>query len=584
MTTSIIDADSLLAIDIGSSSTRCLLFDVVDGRYRFLASGEAPTTAGAPYYNVGEGTRRAMNDLSEKTGRRLIGSGENIIMPSLPDSSGVDTVVATMSAGEPLKIVAAGLLEDISLTSAQKLAHSTYANVVSRIGINDHRQTSERINAIIRTRPDLVIVTGGTNKGSSRAVLNLIEAVGLASYLSPEAHKPYILYAGNEQIRKSVQAELEGITNLNFAPNVRPTLNIEDLSPAQQQLARIYKEIRKLQMGGIGELINWSGGTLLPTATAFSRMIRFLSQKYDPDKGVLGVDVGSRSTTVTAAFNGESVLRVNPSRGVGEGSRGILRKSSLEQITRWLPYDISEERVRDYVFHKEVYPRSLPVTKEMIALEQALAREALRISMREIAPEYPPDVKRAAENILPWMEPIIATGDVISRAPYLGQALLMLLDGLQPGGITTVALDQNNITAALGAAAKVNPLLAVQVIETSTFLNLGTIIAPIGVARYGTPILRVRMTSSSGAETTREVRFGTIEVLPVNRGERVKLHLRPLHQFDVGMGGPGKAGEVQAVGGALRVVIDARGRPLQLSHDPARRRKLAQRWLQALIK
>lgn len=112
-----------------------------------------------------------------------------------------------------------------------------------------------------------------------------------------------------------------------------------------------------------------------------------------------------------------------------------------------------------------------------------------------------------------------------------------------------------------------NPLLAVQVIETNTFLNLGTVIAPVGNARYGTPILRVKMTNQSGAETVREVKYGTIEILPVKMGEKVRLHVRPLRNFDIGMGEAGKAGEVQAEGGVLGIVIDARGRPLRLSED-----------------
>ena len=61
MTTSLIDADSLLAIDVGSITTRAALFDLVDGRYRYLATGCAPTTAGAPYRDIGEGLRGALD-------------------------------------------------------------------------------------------------------------------------------------------------------------------------------------------------------------------------------------------------------------------------------------------------------------------------------------------------------------------------------------------------------------------------------------------------------------------------------------------------------------------------------------------
>ncbi len=46
--------------------------------------------------------------------------------------------------------------------------------------------------------------------------------------------------------------------------------------------------------------------------------------------------------------------------------------------------------------------------------------------------------------------------------PSLGQAMLMILDGVQPVGATTVVLDQNHITAGLGVAAALNSVLAVR--------------------------------------------------------------------------------------------------------------------------
>lgn len=582
MATSIINTDSLLAVDIGTTSTRALLFDVVNGQYRFLASGEAPSTFGAPFFNIGEGLQRAMDNLTKVTGRRLIGSDENLIMPGLPDNSGVDALVATMSAGEPLKVVAVGLLKDITLASARNLVATTYAQVVDVINLNDRRQTTDRINTIIQIRPDVVVVAGGTDDGASQSVLELIEAIGLASYLAPENQAPHILFAGNQKIQDQVRSSMDGVGKLHIAPNIRPSLDHEVISPAQDELTAIYKQFRQTQIGGVGDLLSWSGNQLTPTAGAFARVIRFLSKKYDPDKGVLGVDIGSQNTTVVAAFDGVETLRVYPYIGVGTGSVNTLRKGTLEEITRWLPFATSEDAVRDYIYNKRIYPNSLPVTKKELAIEHALARQAIRLAVEHALPDFPAGNPRLASNLLPSVEPIIAAGSVISKAPTPGQALFMLLDGLQPIGVTTVVVDQNNLSAALGAAARINPLLAVQVIESSTFLNLGTIIAPVGHACFGTPVLRVRMTNVAGSKTTREIKYGMIETLPVRRGERVKLHLRPLHQFDVGMGGPGKAGEVQAVGGATGIVIDARGRPLQFSQDTKRRIQLAKRWYQNL--
>ena len=139
MTTSIVSADSLLAIDIGSVTTRVVLFDVVDGRYRFLASGSAVSTANAPFNDIGEGIRNALDRLHSVTGRKFVGKDERLIIPSRSDGAGVDTVAATISAGPSLKVVLVGLLENVSLKSVKHLANTTYSQVVETFGLTDYR-------------------------------------------------------------------------------------------------------------------------------------------------------------------------------------------------------------------------------------------------------------------------------------------------------------------------------------------------------------------------------------------------------------------------------------------------------------
>jgi hypothetical protein len=168
MTTSLIDADSLLAIDVGATTTRVALFDVVEGRYRFVATGTAPTTVDAPFNDISEGVRMALDHLQSITGRTLVGPDELLIVPTSGDGSGVDTISATLSVGTPLRIVAVGLLEDVSLESARNLATTTYARVVENISLNDRRKPEARIDAILRLRPDLILAAGGTQNGASQ--------------------------------------------------------------------------------------------------------------------------------------------------------------------------------------------------------------------------------------------------------------------------------------------------------------------------------------------------------------------------------------------------------------------------------
>jgi hypothetical protein len=312
---------------------------------------------------------------------------------------------------------------------------------------------------------------------------------------------------------------------------------------------------------------------MLPTATAFGRIVRFLSKMYTSEKGVLGVDVGASAVTVAMASGGQLRQSVYPEYGLGRGLSELLDKCSLADITRWLHLDISETYIKEYIYTKVLYPASLPATVEDMAIEQALARQVIQLAIKPMLEEVP-----GRNTLLPWFEPIVASGSVLTRAPNPAQSLLMLLDSLQPVGITTLVLDQNHLSSALGAAAAVNPVLVAQVLGSSTFQNLGTVISPVGGARYGTPVLRVRMTPEGGAETTVEVKEGALELLHLPVGQRAQLQLQPLHKYDVGMGGAGRGGSLRVVGGVLGVIIDARGRPLSLPADHARRREMIGKW------
>lgn len=577
MTTSLIDADSLLAVDVGTVNTRAALFDVVDGHYRFLASGVAPTTAGAPFHDVGEGMRLAIDNLQKITGRTLTGADARLIMPTTNEGTGVDTFAATISAGPALKIAVVGLLEDVSLESVRRLAHTVYCGALESISLNDRRKQEARIDAILRLRPNLVLVAGGTDGGASQSVLKLLEPVGLACYLIPENQRPELLFAGNQTLQEEIQGLLDQVVNLHFAPNIRPTLETEQLDASQSQVARLYGRVRAQQIQGVRELDELTGSRLLPTSAAFGRIIRYASEAHNLPKGVLGVDVGASATTLAAAFKEKLVLGAYPELGL---AAGLGDHAPLSEVLRWLPMEISEGEVREYLVNRALYPAVVPVAADELAIDQVMARLALQAAVKKASPGFPAGAPGSGAGLLPWFEPIIATGSVLTQAPSLAQTMLMLLDGLQPTGATTFMLDQNHIVASLGAAAAINPVLAVQVLE-SNVLHLGTVISPVGNARPGTHILRLKVVyEENGHETSIDVKQGGLEVLPLPTGQTARVQFQALHRYDVGVGGPGRALRVR--GGALGLIIDARGRPLRLPEDAGRRQELIRKWLWTL--
>ena len=578
MPSSLVDGNSLLAIDVGAANTRAVLFDVVEGEYRFVASGTAPTTAEAPFKDVSEGARDAILNLQTILGKTLLDASRGLITPSQANGSGVDALVVTLSAGAAIKTVVVGLLKDVSLESARRLTESTYARIVETIGLNDLRKPDQQIDSIMRARPDLVVITGGTDGGASRSIQKLLEPVGLASFLLPQEKRPAVLFAGNEKIGPAIKTLVGSLSPaLHFSPNVRPSLETEDLEPAQRELARMVINIRKRQIKGVDLLDLWSGGHLLPTAYATGRMVRFLSKVYGSDKGILSVDLGTSAAIISAAFKNKSTLNVYPQFGLGENLPGLLNYTTLEDILRWSSLDISTDVLRDYLYQKSLYPSTIAATKEDLAMAQAVARQSLYLAMQSARRDFPRNIASIKPTLTPLFEPILAGGASLSDASRPGQGLLLLLDSLQPVGVTTVILDQNNLLPLLGAAASQNNILPVQVLESGAFLSVGTVVSPVVSASYGTPILRGKLVYENGTEARVELKYGTLETLPLSSGEAGKLTVQCLRGADVGFG-PGRTGTIPVSGGALGVVFDGRGRPLDLPTDAVRRRELIKKW------
>ena len=198
------------------------------------------------------------------------------------------------------------------------------------------------------------------------------------------------------------------------------------------------------------------------------------------------------------------------------------------------------------------------------------------LAVRSAHKEFPGSVHASNEVMRP-LDLIIAGGGVVSDGMSQGQSLLMLLDAIQPVGILPILVDQNNLLPLLGVAASRNHHLPVQVIDSGAFTGLGTVVSVLASSSYGQQVLRVKLTYKDGTEARADVKFGGLEILPLASGQIARLSLKPVGRADAGLG-PGKGGSITVTGGAMGVVIDARGRPLQFPSEPARRRELIKKW------
>ncbi len=574
--------ESILAADVGSTMTKVVLIDVVEGEYRILAGAEFPSTLEPPWSDVSLAVLQCVSRIEEIVARRLLNEHGALIKPQAADGSGVDAFVATASAAEPLRVAIAGLMRDYSVESARKAALSTYTLTESLSAVDGEAGKGRRwdlparIEALHRQAPAVIVLVGGGDKGANAPLMDVAHAVVMACKTWPAASKPDLIFAGNAAARGAL-AELVGDSaRLSSVDNVRPTVQSENLEPLETELEALFVERRLNRLPGIGKLAGWSAQPIIATSKAFGAGVRALARHFE--SSALGIDIGGATTTLAVSDRG-LIQRVQRSDlGVSHNGENVARAAGIANVLRWLPAAMSEDEAWDRLANKATRPYALPASRRELWLEQAIAREAVRLAMQDLLLRWQPTGGQVSAGQLPPIDLFIGAGGVLTHAPYAGQAALMFLDALQPVSVVNLAMDTGGLLSQLSLIATVQPQAAAQLAAREGISALGTAICPIGAAKAGDVVLTYNVTYADGGTVSGEVKAGEIDVLPLAAGQKARLELKPARNIDLGQG-RGRAGITTAEGGLVGIIIDARGRPLVLPADPATRAEQNQQWL-----
>jgi uncharacterized protein (TIGR01319 family) len=535
---------SFLVAECGSVNTTLALFDVASGSYRLIARALAPTTAVAPWHNVMEGIYQALRQIETITGRSLLTAQRKLLTPARPNGAGVDHFYVVASAAEPIKILLVGLFDEVSLASARRVLGSTYGLEIASLSLNDEHAEETQLARVITAEPDMVFIVGGTDGGAEQRLLHLVETVSVGLRPLSETKRPPILYAGNRRLRERVGELFKNRAEVHVADNVRPDLETEALDDAVRVMNELYADLKIARLPGARTLHEWTRQPVLPTVQAFATVVRYFAALQ---KGrVMGVDLGSERVAVLVADAQGVQVYVRNDLGMGRAIVNVLNEVETAVIARWVPMDVSDEEIRDYIYHKSVNPQTVPMTELETYLEQAIAREIIRC---------------VAPSPLPPFNILLARGQTLTNTRP-GQSILLLLDALQPSGIFSVALDRYGVLPALGALAQTQPVAVVQALEAGVLSDLGWVIVPTGKGQPGQSVVKGVVDSPQGRFDL-DVEAGRIDITVLNSGQIAEVALAPDKRIDLGFG-PGKSKKLTVRGGAVGLVVDARGRPLSL--------------------
>ncbi len=567
----------IVATDCGSTTTKAILIENKGDEYRQTFRGEAPTTVEAPFEDVTSGVLNAFAELEELSGRKIL-DGEKIITPA-QDGTGVDIYISTSSAGGGLQMMVAGAVMTMSAQSAQKAALGAGAIVMDVIAPNDKRLPHEKIERIRDLRPDMILLSGGTDGGTVSHVVELAEFIGAANprpRLGMTFQLP-VIYAGNKEAQDRVSDVLKDKTALRITDNLRPLLERENLGPARQEIQNLFLEHVMAHAPGYKNLMAWTGIPIMPTPGAVGEMIQTAARKDNIN--VVGVDIGGATTDVFSVFDGVFNRTVSANFGMSYSISNVIAETGIENIMKWLPFEIEEADIRNRIKNKMIRPTTIPQLLEDLILEHAIAREALRLSfvqhkalavglkgvqkLKDMSESF----DRVAEDEtlveMNSLDLIIGSGGVLSHAPRRSQAMMMMIDAFQPQGVTIIAVDSIFMMPHLGVLSTINEKAATEVFEKDCLIYLGPCISLINSGKYGAQCLDFVITYSDGKKLEESLLFGEIKVFELGEGEKTEVEVTPARHFDIGEG-KGQKITKGVTGGVVGLVIDARGRPLDL--------------------
>jgi len=558
----------VLATDVGSTTTKAILFERSGGQWRMTHRGEAPTTVESPFDDVTIGARNAFAELEDLSGRSLVSDG---------GPSGVDLYVSTSSAGGGLQMMVAGVIGTMTAESAQRAALGAGAIVMDVISADDGREMHDRVRTIRRLRPDIVLLAGGVDGGTISHVVELAELL-VSADPKPRFGKTLtlpVVYCGNRDARGDVERLLGERTDLVVVDNIRPVLERENLGPAREAIHEVFLSHVMSHAPGYDKLMSWTPVPVMSTPAAVGSVVE--THARESGRQVLAVDIGGATTDVFSVFAGVFNRTVSANLGMSYSAGNVLLEAGARKIARWLPFDFDEGTLRDLLRNKMIRPTTIPETREELIIEQAVAREALRLAFghhKELATglkgvhlerniDEAFSTKAAGDSIvdMPGLDLVIGSGGVLSHAPDRRSAALMMLDAFELEGITEIAVDSVFMMPHLGVLASVAPRAADEIFTRDCLVPLGCAVAPVGRVRPEATAAEVSVRTSSGT-LEEAVVSGLLRRVELPEGEEVEVTARPTARFDLGAG-RGVEVSARARTGPAGLILDGRGRPLQ---------------------
>jgi len=387
----------ILCVDFGSTFTKAVLLDPADGR--LLAAASVPTTIST---DVLDGYRSICETIA------------------VAGFSPADEVLACSSAGGGLRLAVVGYERSVTAEAGYRVGLSAGAKIVHMAA---GPMTTAQVVALRATRPDVIMLVGGTDGGNAEVLLHNGSRLAKARLGAP------VVVAGNAEVRGEVARALES-TGRRFilTDNVLPQIGVINPDGARAAIRQMF--LRHV-IGGkhLSKGPQFASMVRAATPDAMLRGVETLAAVTDGD--VLVFDIGGATTDVYSVISPEgedATLRkevvaplwhartVEGDLGMRWNVRGVVEAARVEHLLPdgdWAD-GVGIERLQVWAAVVEADPAYLPRSDDEVELDLALARVAALTAVRRHArPARPGDPARP----LTGLAHVIGSGGVLRHSP-----------------------------------------------------------------------------------------------------------------------------------------------------------------------
>lgn len=197
---------------------------------------------------------------------------------------------ASSSAGGGLKMVAVGLVPELTAKAARLAANNAGAKVIKTYS---YELSDGECDEIYDINPDIILLCGGTDGGNKDVIIRN------AQKLAQIDRGFSVVVAGNKTASAAVMDTLKN-HNAVLTANVMPSFGRLEISPAKSAIRELFIK-RIIDAKGIGGAQRMMNADIIPTPLAVFEAAELLAGELN---NLMVVDVGGATTDVYSMADG----------------------------------------------------------------------------------------------------------------------------------------------------------------------------------------------------------------------------------------------------------------------------------------